>query len=61
MHTKFESYNKSIIAFFWGSDNTGVYSVLGLCIVPPYGRANLRTEYSPVLHSQSCNNMHAMI
>ena len=39
MPTKFESYNKST----FGSNNTGEYSVLRLCIVPPCGQANTAT------------------
>ena len=44
MPTKFESYNKSIIAFLLGRTiQLGEYSVLRLCIVSPCGRANTAT------------------
>ena len=54
----FESY----YCIPFGLGNTGEYSVLRLCIAPPCSRANTakypRTEYSPALTSQSCNNIH---
>ena len=57
MPTKFESYNKSIIAFLWVGQCRGIFS--SRVIYCPSLRSGQychpQTEHSPVLPSQSCN------
>ena len=58
-HTKFESYNKSIIAFLLG--RVILSSQVMYCPSLRSGQYyHPRTEYSPVLPSQSCNNIYLL-